>query len=218
MPDLWDDTLATATWKNAAIVGLAGAGAIALRTDIDRSVRADVAEHPQRWGHASSGLRVFGEPAAQAPALFAVYGYSIYAQDEDLHEFSVATIHAWGLSSLTTVAVKGIADTQRPTNRFLDGRYGFPSFHTSSTFSIAAVIEDYYGWKAGLPAYAVAGLVGWSRIDQQEHDLSDVLFGAVLGYVIGKSVAAAHQERHTWEVQPWIGPQNTSGLVLEVPF
>ena len=35
-------------------------------------------------------------------------------------------------------------------------------------------------------------MIGYSRIDERDHDLSDVLYGAALGYVIGKSVAGNH--------------------------
>ena len=52
-------------------------------------------------------------------------------------------------------------------------------------------------------------LVGWSRIDQREHDLSDVLFGSVLGFVIGKSVAAAHLDRQAnLKIAPYYDAQN----------
>ncbi|MFN0054985.1 MAG: hypothetical protein ACKV0T_22670, partial [Planctomycetales bacterium] len=59
------------------------------------------------------------------------------------------------------------------------------------------VLDDYYGWPIGVPAYVLAGLVGWSRIDQREHDLSDVVFGSLLGFVIGKSVAGRHLEEYS---------------------
>lgn len=64
----------------------------------------------------------------------------------------------------------------------------FPSGHTSNSFALAAVAERHYGWKLGLPAYLVAGLVGASRIEQDKHHLSDVMSGAVLGYVVGRTV------------------------------
>jgi membrane-associated phospholipid phosphatase len=119
-----------------------------------------------------------------------------------------------------TVAIKGITNTSRPTNQFEHGRYGFPSYHASSTFSLAAVVDEYYGWQWGVPAYVMAGLVGWSRIDQREHDLSDVLFGAVLGVVVGKTVAACHIERYSnLRVTPYVDPATrTSGVTVDTKF
>ena len=219
-PALGQDALSVITWKNAVILGIATGGVIAIREDLDGQVRDETAEHPSRWGSGSQFLRLFGNPEVQVPVMAAVYGYSLWEQDDDLHNFSKAMICAHALASITTITIKGIADTRRPDTSYMGGRYGFPSYHTSSSFAIASTIESYYGWRAGLPAYTVAGLVGWSRIDQREHDLSDVLFGAVLGYVIGKSVSAAHQERDArFEIQPYFEPSNCgSGVSLMMPY
>ena len=46
------------------------------------------------------------------------------------------------------------------------------------------------GRSAALPTPRRAGLIGWAGIDQQQHRVSDVVFGAALGYVIGKSIGA----------------------------
>lgn len=63
--------------------------------------------------------------------------------------------------------------------------YAFPSGHTTSAFSGAAFIERRYGWKYGIPAYAMASFVGYSRIQANKHDGWDVLGGAIIG--IGSS-------------------------------
>ncbi|MFN0050785.1 MAG: phosphatase PAP2 family protein, partial [Planctomycetales bacterium] len=179
-PMFWNDTLSLFTCRNALILG-AGAGlAIALRENADGEVRSYTAEYPLRWGTGSQVLRQFGEFGYQVPVLLGVYGVSLWTQDDQLHEFSKAVISAYTLTSITTVLIKVAADTQRPTDQFQNGEYGFPSFHAASSFSIAAVLDDYYGWPIGVPAYVLAGLVGWSRIDQREHDLSDVVFGSLL--------------------------------------
>ena len=89
-----------------------------------------------------------------------------------------------GLTTAATFAIKGIADTDRPTDAVSGGRYGFPSYHTSSSFALAAVADEYYGKSVGLPAYGLATLVGWSRIDGRDHDLSDIVFGTALGFIM----------------------------------
>ena len=38
----------------------------------------------------------------------------------------------------------------------------------------------------------LAGLISYSRIDRRDHDLSDVFFGAAMGYLVGRSVARWH--------------------------
>ena len=59
----------------------------------------------------------------------------------------------------------------------------FPSGHTSSAFQGASFIQRRYGWKFGLPAYVLAGFVGYSRIEglNDRHDFWDVLGGAAVG-------------------------------------
>ena len=60
-----------------------------------------------------------------------------------------------------------------------------PSGHTSATFASAAVLQDHFGWKVGVPSFAVAGFVGWTRIRDQHHWLTDVLVGAMIGFAVG---------------------------------
>ena len=204
-PDLQSDLRSLFVWENALILGIGTGVSLGLREEADGEVRAWTASSPDRWGTGSQVLRQFGEFQWQVPTLLLGYTYSLWRQDEPLHDFFRSTISAYSLTSATTVAIKGIADTQRPSNDFEDGRFGFPSFHASSCFCIAANVETWYGWGAGLPAYALAGLVGWSRIDQREHDLSDVVFGSILGYTIGKSVALSRLSaaESRWRVNPW---------------
>ncbi len=211
---LWDDNLSLYNWRNAIILGVAGGGAVAVRDNLDQPVRNYTAEHPLRWGEGSVVLRQFGEYTVQVPALATVYAVSLWTDDDKLHEFSKAVISAYSLSAMYTVALKGITNTSRPTTEFENGHYGFPSYHASSTFSIAAVVDEYYGWQVALPVYTLAGLVGWSRIDQREHDLSDVLFGSVLGFVVGKTVAAAHLDKYSnFRVTPYYDAINHGGGV-----
>jgi hypothetical protein len=216
-PMLWADTKSLFNWRSGIALGAAAGGAVAIRENLDGRVREHTARNPLRWGEGSEVLRQFGEFQYQVPVIAGVYGMSLWTEDEHLHEFSLSLISAYTLSAASTVAIKGITNTQRHTDAYQNGEYGFPSFHTSSTFSIAAVADEYYGWKVGVPAYVLAGLVGWSRIDQREHDLSDVVFGAALGFVIGKTVSAAHIERHSgMQVMPYYDPvQQTSGVQFE---
>lgn len=65
----------------------------------------------------------------------------------------------------------------------------FPSGHTSTAFSLATIASHHYGWKLGVPAYALASCIGLTRIEQDRHHLSDVIAGATLGLVVGRTVS-----------------------------
>jgi len=54
----------------------------------------------------------------------------------------------------------------------------FPSGHTSASFSGASFIGMKYGWKWGVPAYAAAAFVGYSRFQADQHYADDILAGA----------------------------------------
>lgn len=69
------------------------------------------------------------------------------------------------------------------------GRYSFPSGHTASAFSVAPVIADQLGWKAGACAFALATGTALGRMEDRRHHLSDVLFGAAIGLAVGYEVA-----------------------------
>jgi membrane-associated phospholipid phosphatase len=72
-----------------------------------------------------------------------------------------------------------------------------PSGHASTAFALATVTERHYGWKAGLPAYALAAGIGLSRIESSRHHLSDVLAGAALGTIVGRTVTRLDGERRS---------------------
>lgn len=199
-------------WRDATLTGAALGGALAIRHKWDDDVRDYVEDHPQRWNHSSKMLGYVGEVQYQVPVLLGVYGYSVYSEDEELHELSKALLSAYAITGLTTLTVKAIADTERPSREWNDGQFGFPSFHTSSSFSVAAVVDEYCGLPTALPVYALSGLIGWTRIDEQDHDLSDVVFGAALGYIIGKSVAKQHKHRHAkMRLSPYQHPLEPAG-------
>ena len=174
---------------NVGILATGLGTAIGLRGTVDDRVREESAAHPERWGSFSREFGRLGEAPVQVPILLALYGWSVSNDDPRMHSTMQTMLDAYTITGLGTLAVKGISNTSRPSTDWNNGRYGFPSFHAASSFCIAAVLEETQGLQVGLPAYVAAGLIGWTRIDERDHDLSDIVFGAVLGTVIGKSVA-----------------------------
>ena len=190
---LWEDVKGVVNWNNGLFLAGAAGVAIAMReTDADQEVRDWAADHPRRWGDGSRFLNKVGDVRYQVPVMLGVYGYSIWTQDDELHDVTGTVMRAYAITSVSATAVKFIANTDRPTSHWNNGHYGFPSQHTAGSFAIAAVLDEYYGAGVGIPAYLLAGAIGFSRIDERDHDLSDVFFGGAMGFVIGKAVAGRH--------------------------
>ncbi|MEO6347879.1 MAG: phosphatase PAP2 family protein [Aquaticitalea sp.] len=87
----------------------------------------------------------------------------------------------FGVNLAATFVLKYTINKPRP-NGATDG-HAFPSGHTSVAFQSASFLQRRYGWKYGIPAYALAGFVAYSRIDgaNDRHDGWDILAGAIIG-------------------------------------
>src|SRR5678815_4615111 len=68
----------------------------------------------------------------------------------------------------------------------------FPSGHATTAFAVASVIERHFGYRLSVPMIAVASYVGTSRLHDNRHFLSDVVFGAALGTATGWTVVGRH--------------------------
>lgn len=88
--------------------------------------------------------------------------------------------YSFASNVLATYGMKQLISKQRPNGEDDDA---FPSGHASMAFQGAAFLQQRYGWQYGLPAYALATYVGYSRVHTDHHDTWDVLAGAAIGIV-----------------------------------
>lgn len=70
---------------------------------------------------------------------------------------------------------------QMPAAPGWSDRHAFPSTHTMAAFDGATFLMRRYGWKWGVPAYAVSTYVAWARVHTKKHDWWDVVGGAAVG-------------------------------------
>jgi membrane-associated phospholipid phosphatase len=115
-------------------------------------------------------------------------------------------IRAQVLAQVMTAGIKLSVRRHRPDG----GEFSFPSGHTSVTFATATVLQRNFGWKAGVPGYALATYVAASRVHVKRHFLSDVAFGAVVGMVAGRTVTIG-RGRARFAVSPSVSP-NQAGV------
>jgi len=171
---------------NLIVLGVAGAAALAVHgEDADVTRRASGSEVIDETFDSGEFI---GGGLAQFGAAFATYAIGRASHDRATAVLGADLFRAQLLCAGLTQGVKFAVDRSRP-----DGsHYSFPSGHTSGTFATAAVLQRHYGWKVGAPAYAIAAYVGASRLSENQHFLSDVLFGAGLGIVSGRAVTVGH--------------------------
>jgi membrane-associated phospholipid phosphatase len=90
---------------------------------------------------------------------------------------------SWAATYAASYLIQQVVKEERPDHSGWDS---FPSDSTSTAFAAASSIQVRYGWNYGLPAYAVAAFVGYSRVEADRHHWTDVAAGAVLGWGIGQ--------------------------------
>jgi hypothetical protein len=176
-----------------AILG-AGAGAALAAHQADTRVSNALRDEPDLRPIFKPGATLGGMPfeVGAAAALMSI-GHS--AGHPCLASLGSELLQAQFVGAAWTVAVKQLARRDRPEGT----GFSFPSGHAATAFASATVIQRRFGWKAGIPAYAVASYVAASRVDMQRHYLSDVIVGAAVGMVAGRSVTVAG---HQLEIGP----------------
>jgi membrane-associated phospholipid phosphatase len=88
---------------------------------------------------------------------------------------------AWS-GGVTTVLKYTIREPRRYDHNI---RNSFPSGHTTTAFAFASVVGAEHGLSWGIPAYAIATLVGVSRVNDNAHYPHDVVAGATIGITYG---------------------------------
>ena len=171
---------------NITILLSAGGASIALHSSGADENTADYFEdHHNFHGFADESLNIIGHPWTLVGASALWYGFSKNDGDELSAERAKAMIAALSLSSAVTMGAKAVRDNDCPNGK----NWAWPSGHTAATFTVASMLDEYYGPKAGIPAYAIASLISYRMLDTGDHWTSDIVFGAALGWVVGHTLA-----------------------------
>lgn len=107
-------------------------------------------------------------------------GISIYKSDwTGLAQDVVDT----GATVGTAFALKHFIHEERPDH---SDNQSFPSDTSALAFAPAQFLWDRYGWQYGLPAYAAAVFVGYSRVESKQHHVWDVAASAAISFGYSK--------------------------------
>ena len=108
-------------------------------------------------------------------------------------QVGASVVSAYGVSLL----LKEVVREQRPD---LSGWDSFPSDSAAVAFAAASSIQVRYGWDYGLPSYAIAAYVGYSRVHADRHHWGDVAAGALIGAVAGWLLTDPYEEMPAMQV------------------
>ncbi len=128
--------------------------------------------------------KVIGAPVTLVPLTGVLVIAAPMTKSVRYRSFAFSETQAVVLANAQVFALKAMVRRTRPD---ASNEYSFPSAHAANIFALATVTSHYYGKKIGIPLYIVACLVAASRVERGSHFPSDVIFGAMLGYISGKT-------------------------------
>jgi hypothetical protein len=133
--------------------------------------------------------RVVGNAGMQLGGAASAYlaGYSIVGRDSAAARVGAELVRAQLLTQALTFGIKAAVRRGRPDGR---GRLSFPSGHSSTTFATASVLASHFRWRVSVPGYLIATYVASSRLHENRHNASDVIFGAAVGMAVGQTIRA----------------------------
>lgn len=167
------------------LLGVAATGTGAIFDTQAKNFLAGKADDLGATGATAGGMTVM------VPLTLGLFTAGRFAHDGTFRAFSYDATQAIVVNGVYTQILKTAVGRTRPDG---SNRVSFPSGHASSAFALATVAERHYGWKVGVPSYLAASAIGLSRIEQNKHYLSDVLAGATLGIITGRTVVRTNGE------------------------
>jgi len=189
------------TW---VLVGIGGAAALATHP-ADDSVEAhlvgnDTATNIFKLGKwiGSSEVQIGAAVGLWAVGRYIVAPAADESRTNKWSEVGFDLIRAQILSQALVAGIKESVRRDRPTGECC----AFPSGHSATAFAAASVLERHFGYRAWWPALGAATYVATSRLVDNRHFLSDVMFGAGIGMASGWTVVGTRGRVSQLTLQP----------------
>jgi membrane-associated phospholipid phosphatase len=216
-----------ARWKTAEWIAFSGivAGGVVVYI-YDDEIRQWIQRNPT---HTKENLSKYvfepwGSGFYPAFLLGGFYIYGLAAKSHKARQVALGGAQAFVMTAITTQIIKHLTHRHRPNQdeppnpRLWEGPFtgweydAWPSGHTSTAFALATLISSVYRDKiwVSILSYTLATGTAWSRIYDNKHWPSDVLFGAALGFAIGKTVYHVMQGKSNLS----LGVSDTGGIAL----
>jgi membrane-associated phospholipid phosphatase len=183
--------------RNNAYLALLGGGLAALAHPADKSVNAHLRSHYTTVNDLYKPAKYLGDTPMQVALSLGTYAYGRVFDAPKVSHLGMDLLRAQILTESLVKPHNLATHRERPD---LSNHQSFPSGHAAITFAAATVIERHLGWRRSLLGYAAASYVASSRLHDNRHYLSDVVFGAAVGAIAGRTVT---QHGHDdWTLTP----------------
>ena len=180
----------TSTW---VILGIGG-GLALIAHPIDHTFNSHVVGS-RAVGRFFAPGKVIGSSWVQAGTSIGLYVVGRYViphegepKTNTITHLGYDLLRAQVVSQALVQSVKRAVRRDRPTGECCS----FPSGHAASAFALASVLERHFGYRSAWPTLAIATYVGASRLHDNRHFLSDVVFGASIGMATGWTIVGRH--------------------------
>jgi len=191
-----------------AYVALVGGGMAASLHPLDSAFNAHLRSHDALVNDLYRPAHVLGDTPEQVALSLGTYAYGRIFDEPKVSHLGMDLLRAQIISEAMVEPLKFATHRERPD---LSNHQSFPSGHAAITFAVATVIERHLGWKRSVLGYAIASYVASSRLHDNRHYLSDVVFGAAVGTIAGRTVT--QHGRDAWTIGPMSVPGGVAIIV-----
>ncbi len=204
--DFKDVVVSPVHWKGTDWLIFGGTAALTglLYTADDDIARWSEEHHETSSGPVPRFISHLAEPPFLAGTLTTLYIAGEVFRAPGLRRTILLCFEAYAANAIISSVMKLLVGRARyergegdhsfhPFSIDFSGR-SFPSGHSGSVFCVAAIVAGRVDKPlVGALLYGAAATVALSRIHDNEHWASDILFGSVLGYFIGKKILHLNQ-------------------------
>jgi membrane-associated phospholipid phosphatase len=208
-------------WEAAAVLG----GTLGVMA-ADEHISLEMGEHRTRSAEdVASVFRRVGQPEVYATIPLAMVATGLLTKDAQVTRAGGRLAATVALSTAAFSVVKLLSGRARPEVgggayefRPFSGGGAFPSGHSTVAFALAtSLADDLHNTWAAVGLYAVATGTAWSRVYEQRHWASDVLFGAALGVTTSKLVSGRWRI-FGWRMQGFLVEPTGAGVRVRIPI
>ena len=206
--DLGEDIKHLPVMQNVYIAAIGG-GLAAAAHPADEAFNAKLLSHYDTVNTAFAPGKYLGNTPEQVALSLGTYAFGRMRHQPKVAHLGMDLLQAQILTEILVEPIKFATHRLRPDE---SNYQSFPSGHAAVTFAAATVIERHLGWRKSVLGYAIASYVAMSRIHDNRHYLSDVIFGAAVGSIAGRTVV--HHEADYWAFTPVAVPGGGVALMV----